>query len=211
MRRDLFQRIIYSRTDDLLFLDSNEETYTVQTNPARFTATSRPARTTADDRPITPMRGTYRQIAAKFVDDDGLPTDPSLTNQYYEAYNDFEQDDHSPTRDRREKEFHDQVCQSFNGSTSTSNNERAMSASQRSTTMNSLSRTIDPRHPAPVQSNPVRQSKYLTSSRTVASARQRRSQAISNLDEHNVTLRDNPTHDAFGPLAKSKKIASLQE
>ena len=155
------------------------------------------------------MRGTYRQIAAKFVDDDGLPTDPNLTNQYYEAYNDFEkEEDHSPTRERREKEFYDQVCQSFNGLNSTSKNERVMSASQRSTTMNSLSRTIDPRHPP---QNPVRQSKYLTSSRTVPSARKQRPPANSTLDEHNITLRDNPTHDAFGPLAKGKKITSIRE
>ncbi|CAF4339712.1 unnamed protein product, partial [Rotaria magnacalcarata] len=45
------------------------------------------------------MRGTYRQIADQFGDEDGLPIDPTLTNQYYEAYNDFEkEDDFSPTR-----------------------------------------------------------------------------------------------------------------
>ena len=36
------------------------------------------------------MRATYRQIADKFGDEDGLPSDPNLTNQYYEVYNDFE-------------------------------------------------------------------------------------------------------------------------
>lgn len=185
---------------------SNEETYTVRTQPDRSSGFNRPTRNTVDDRPITPMRGTYRQIVDKFVNEDGLPTDATLTNQYYEAYNDFEkEDDHSPTRDKREKEFYDQVCRSFNGLNTTSNSQRTMSASQRST-INSLSRTIDPR----LQGNMLRQSKYLTSSRTVASARKPRTSSNTTIDDHNITLKDNPTHDAFGPLAKDRKITSLR-
>lgn len=153
------------------------------------------------------MRTTYRQIADKFVDEDGLPTDPNLTNQYYEAYNDFENDDgHDPTREKHEKEFHDQVCRSFNDLGATLNSERIMSASQRST-INSLSRTIDPRYPT---TNPIRQSKYLTSSRTVADDRKRRTISNLTIDDNNTTLKDNPTHDAFGPLAKDRKITSLR-
>ncbi|CAF0969471.1 unnamed protein product [Adineta steineri] len=164
---------------------SNEETYTVRTNPDDFKTFKKPIRSLNDDRPITPMRGTYRQIADKFGDEDGLPTDPNLTNQYYEVYNDFEkEDDFSPTREKHEKEFHDQVCRSFNGQGTTLKLNRSMSASQRST-INSMSRTINP-HYAP---NPIRQSKYVTSSRTIA---------------------NNPTHDAFGPLAKNKKISSIR-
>ncbi len=196
----------------LNFLDpkqfSIEETYTVKTNADRFGGISKPIRNnnTTDDRPITPMRGTYRQIADKFVDDDGLPTDPTLTNQYYEAYNDFEkEEDQSPTRDKREREFHDQVCRSFNGLDNSLKTQRLMSASQRST-INSLSRTIDPRYP----SNNNRQSKYLTSSRTIASARKSRTTSNTTIDDQNMTLKDNPTHDAFGPLAKDRKITSLR-
>ena len=197
----------------LNFLDpnqfSNEETYAVQTNADRFGGFSRPIRNNnnIDDRPITPMRGTYRQLADKFVDDDGLPTDATLTNQYYEAYNDFEkEDDQSPTRDRREREFHDQVCRSFNGQDNSLKTQRIMSASQRST-MNSLSRTIDPRY----SSNAIRQSKYLTTSRTIGSARKQRTTTnTTTADDHNMTLKDNPTHDAFGPLAKDRKITSLR-
>jgi hypothetical protein len=152
------------------------------------------------------MRGTYRQIADKFDDEDGLSSDPNLTNQYYEAYNDFEkEDDHSPTREKHEKEFYDQVCLSFNGQETTLKNQRIMSASQRST-INSLSRTIDPRYPT----NPIRQSKYFTPSRTIASTKKQRNLSNSTIDDNNITLKDNPTHDAFGPLAKDRKITSLR-
>jgi hypothetical protein len=187
---------------------ANEETYAVRTNSDRLGGFPKSIRNnnSIDDRPITPMRGTYRQIADKFVDEDGLPTDPNLTNQYYEAYNDFEkEDDQSPTREKREKEFYDQVCRSFNGQDNTLKNQRIMSASQRST-INSLSRTIDPRYP----SNSMRQSKYLTSSRTIASTRKPQTSSNTTIDDHNMTLKDNPTHDAFGPLAKDKKITSIR-
>ncbi|CAF0897499.1 unnamed protein product [Adineta steineri] len=186
---------------------SNEETYTVRTNPDDFKTFKKPMRSLNDDRPITPMRGTYRQIADKFGDEDGLPTDPNLTNQYYEVYNDFEkEDDFSPTREKHEKEFHDQVCRSFNGQGTTLKLNRSMSASQRST-INSMSRTINP-HYAP---NPIRQSKYVTSSRTIASGTKKKPlSSNTTIDENNITLKDNPTHDAFGPLAKNKKISSIR-
>ena len=57
--------------------------------PDQTNSFEKPIRRVTDDRPITPMRGTYRQIADKFGDEDGLPIDPNLTNQYYEAFNDF--------------------------------------------------------------------------------------------------------------------------
>ncbi|CAF4672042.1 unnamed protein product, partial [Rotaria magnacalcarata] len=73
---------------------------------------------------------------------------PTLTNQYYEAYNDFEkEDDFSPTREQHEKEFYEQVCRSFNGQERKNDRRRVMSASK-SSTMNSLSRTIDERFTA---------------------------------------------------------------
>jgi hypothetical protein len=168
---------------------------------------NKPVRSINDDRPITPMRGTYRQIADKLGDEDGLPTDPNLTNQYYEAYNDFEkEDDQSPTREKREKDFYDQVCRSFNGQGTTLKNQRVMSASQRST-INSLSRTIDPRYPT---NPPIRQSKYITPSKTIASVRKQRNLSNTTVDDNNITLKDNPNHDAFGPLAKDRKITSLR-
>jgi hypothetical protein len=199
-----------SSSDTFFLLDphqfSNEQTYNVRTNPDRSGGFNKPIRSINDDRPITPMRSTYRQIADKFGDEDGLPTDPNLTNQYYEAYNDFEkEDDQSPTREKHEKEFYDQVCRSFNGQETLLRNQRLMSASQRST-INSLSRTIDPRYPT----NPIRQSKYLAPSRTIASARKARPLSNTTTDDNNITLKDNPTHDAFGPLAKDRKITSLR-
>lgn len=167
---------------------------------------TKPIRSINDDRPITPMRATYRQIADKFGDEDGLPSDPNLTNQYYEAYNDFEkEDDHSPTREKNEQEFYDQVCSSFNGLGTPLDSQRPMSASQRST-INSLSRTINPRHPT----NPIRQSKYLTPSKTIASTRKQTTLSNSTIDDNNITLKDNPKNDAFGPLAKNRKITSLR-
>ena len=152
------------------------------------------------------MRGTYRQIADKFGDEDGLPTDPNLTNQYYEVYNDFEkEDDFSPTREKHEKEFHDQVCRSFNGQDATLKSQRSLSASQRST--NSMSRTIDPRHVV----SPARQARYLALSKTAAHAtKKQRPPSSRTSDENNATLKDNPSHDAFGPLAKDKKITSIR-
>ncbi len=80
-----------------------------------------------------------------------------------------------------------------------------MSASQHST-INSLSRTIDPRYPT----NPIRQSKYITPSKTIASTRKQKNLSNSTMDDNNITLKDNPTHDAFGPLAKDRKITSLR-
>ena len=179
---------------------SNDETFTVRQ--------SKTVRNFNDDRPITPMRTTYRQIADRFGDEDGLPTDPNLTNQYYAAYDDFEkEDDQSPTRDKLEKEVHDQVCRSFSDHDGSFRNSRAMSASTRSTTINSLSRTIDPHKPT----NPVRQSQYVPASQTVISnARRARHAAKSAADENTIILKDNPNTDAFGPMAKNRKITSLR-
>jgi hypothetical protein len=186
----------------------NESTYIVRANPSRSGGNSKTIRNTNDDRPITPMRGTFRQIADQFVNEDGLPVDPNLTNQYYEAFNDFEkEDDHSPTREKREKDFYDQVCRSFNGNETRMRNQRIMSASPRST-INSMSRTIDPRYAI----TPTQRSKYLVSSRTITSSatKQKPVSHLRNDDNNNITLKDNPTHDAFGPLAKDRKISSMR-
>ncbi|CAF3404699.1 unnamed protein product [Rotaria socialis] len=186
---------------------SNDETYAVRPPADRLNNFNKSLRTKAtDDRPITPMRGTYRQIADQFGDEDGLPIDPTLTNQYYEAYNDFEkEDDFSPTREQHEKEFYEQVCRSFNGQERTNDRRRVMSAS-RSSTMNSLSRTIDERF----TTNQIRPSKYITSSRTVAGATKQRTLSNRTVDENNSTLKDNPIRDAYGPLAKNRKLTSLR-
>ncbi|CAF4850074.1 unnamed protein product, partial [Rotaria sp. Silwood1] len=186
---------------------SNEETYTVRTHTERPNDFNKSIRNkNNEDRPITPMRTTYRQIAEKFGDEDGLPIDPTLTNQYYEAYDDFEkEDDYSPTRENDEKEFYDQVCRSFNGQETTQNRQRIMSASKNST-INSMSRTIDPRN----ISNQIRPSKYITSSRTISNSTKQKSLTNKTIDENNSTLKDNPICDAYGPLAKNRKITSLR-
>ncbi|CAF2225970.1 unnamed protein product [Rotaria magnacalcarata] len=186
---------------------TNDETYAVRSPADRLNNFNKSLRTkTTDDRPITPMRGTYRQIADQFGDEDGLPIDPTLTNQYYEAYNDFEkEDDFSPTREQHEKEFYEQVCRSFNGQERKNDRRRVMSASK-SSTMNSLSRTIDERFTA----NQIRPSRYITSSRTIAGATKQRTLSNRTIDENNSTLKDNPIRDAYGPLAKNRKITSLR-
>ncbi|CAF2918007.1 unnamed protein product [Rotaria sp. Silwood2] len=186
---------------------SNEETCTVRTHTERPNDFNKSIRNkNNDDRPITPMRATYRQIADKFGDEDGLPIDPTLTNQYYEAYDDFEkEDDYSPTREHDEKEFYDQVCRSVNGQEIIPERQRIMSAS-RNSTINSMSRTIDPRN----VSNQNRPSKYITSSRTIASTTKQKPLTNRTIDENNLTLKDNPICDAYGPLAKNRKITSLR-
>ncbi|CAF4481179.1 unnamed protein product [Rotaria magnacalcarata] len=80
-----------------------------------------------------------------------------------------------------------------------------MSASK-SSTMNSLSRTIDERFTA----NQIRPSRYITSSRTIAGATKQRTLSNRTIDENNSTLKDNPIRDAYGPLAKNRKITSLR-
>lgn len=185
---------------------ANEETYTVAKNSDHKRSFNKTMRNYAEDRPITPMRATYRQIAEKFGDEDGLPIDPNLTNQYYEAYNDFEkEDDYSPTREQNEREFHDQICRSISCQEIAKDRQRAKSASQ-SSTMNSMSRTIDPHH----KSSANRPSRYLAQSRTIATTSKQKSLSNKSLDENNNTLKDNPICDAYGPLAKSRKITSLR-
>ena len=204
---------------------SNDTTFAVRPDVPRSSMIHKAVRSTRDDRPITPMSGSYRQIADKFGNEDGVPVDPTLTDQYYEIYNDFEQEDeHSPTREIREKEFHDQVCRSFNGNEVSIKSQRSIPGSQNST-INSMSRTIDPRYPP----NPTRSSKYITSSRTMASSSKHKTSSHASVHDStlislplghlrrlsfaldNTTLKDNPTHDAFGPLAKDKKITSLRK
>lgn len=72
-----------------------------------------------EDRPITPMRGSYQQVADK------------LGGDYDSGYYDRRANNQSPPRDNER----------------TLPSQRAMSASQRSmVSMNSMSRTIDPHH-----------------------------------------------------------------
>lgn len=204
----------------------NEATFVVRKTQGRLGTSQVHPPLSHDDRPITPMRVTYTQIADKFNKDIGLPTDPTLTNQYYAACNDFEQeDDQSPTRELREREFTEQIIRSFNGHQGSPKLERPLSVSERST-MNSLSRTIDPR-PGP---NPTRQSRYLASSRTVSSAKKSKTSSKSaahdgngfyntlsifmfsvDICSANTSFRDSPAYDAYGPMAKDKKIKSLRK
>ncbi|CAF3419402.1 unnamed protein product [Rotaria sp. Silwood1] len=132
-----------------------------------------------EDRPITPMRGTYKQLAEGFDEGD---------SKYYN--NQF--NDHSPTRERETNE-------------ATSKTRRAMSGSQRST-MNSLSQTMGPNHPA--NFNKERKSK--SPSRTIGSATRQKTSLNLPIDDTSATLRDDPTKDAFGRFAKDAKINALR-
>ncbi|CAF4829849.1 unnamed protein product, partial [Rotaria sp. Silwood1] len=132
-----------------------------------------------EDRPITPMRGTYKQLAEGFDEGD---------SKYYN--NQF--NDHSPTRERETNE-------------TTSKTRRAMSGSQRST-MNSLSQTMGPNHPA--NFNKERKSK--SPSRTIGSATRQKTSLNLPIDDTSATLRDDPTKDAFGRFAKDAKINALR-
>jgi hypothetical protein len=102
-------------------------------------------------------------------------------------------------------------------------NTRTMSASQRSS-MNSMSRTIDPRYGVKYQE----QVKSMSPSRTIGSASRQRASLNASTDDSksnilikfsivryfffidSATLRDNPRQDAFGPLAKDLKIQTLR-
>ncbi|CAF3676409.1 unnamed protein product [Rotaria sordida] len=133
-----------------------------------------------DDRPITPMRTTYKQIAERFDDEDD-------SKHYNNQYN-----DHSPTREQDTNEM-------------TSKTRRAMSASQRST-MNSLSQTMGPRHPA--NFNKDRKSK--SPSRTIGNTTRQKASLNVAMDDANATLKDNPAQDAYGRFAKDAKINALR-
>jgi hypothetical protein len=93
------------------------------------------------------MRGTYRQVADKFGDEDDYP------------YN-----DRSPTRERESLK-----------------NSRTMSASQR-LTINSMSRTIDPRHAANYQ----QQRNNLSPARTIGSATRQRTSLNASMDDSKI-------------------------
>jgi len=108
-----------------------------------------PFRSSGDDRPITPMRGTYKQVADKYGDEDESP------------YN-----DRSPTRERESLK-----------------NSRIMSASQRST-MNSMSRTIDPRYTVNYQ----QQIKNMSPSRTIGSATKQRTSLNTSMEDSKLNF-----------------------
>lgn len=44
-----------------------------------------------DQRPIKPLKSKIESV----FDDDGIPSDPQLTNEYYKNFEDFEQDEQS--------------------------------------------------------------------------------------------------------------------
>lgn len=114
-----------------------------------------------------------------------------VADKYGEAFDSPSYNDRSPTRERTSLK-----------------NTRTMSASQRTTTMNSMSRTIDPRSAANYQEQRPR--KNHSPSRTLGSATRQRNSLNTSNDDYNVTLKDNPRQDAFGPLAKDIKINTLR-
>jgi len=89
-----------------------------------------------------------------------------------------------------------------NNDQSPTRQQRVMSSSQRST-MNSLSRTIDARFAA----KPKSDVKPMSPSQTIGSLGQKQKTFI---DDNAGTLRDNPMKDAYGPMAKEKKIDDLR-
>jgi len=123
-------------TDDI---EEKEQTFNNRTG-----GTNTRYRNNIEDRPITPMRGTYRQVAEKFGDEDDYP------------YN-----DRSPTRERESLK-----------------SSRIMSASQR-LTMNSMSRTIDPRYAVNYQE----QKNNISPSRTIGSATRQRTSLNASIDD----------------------------
>ncbi|CAF1128788.1 unnamed protein product [Adineta steineri] len=165
--------------------DEREEEYNNRSrNSAQFANEGRannrggpgnaPSRGGFDDRPITPLRSSFKQVAERYGDDDDS------------QYHDNRYNDRSPTRD----------------SERTLTNQRLMSASQRST-MNSMSRTIDPKYAA----KPKQPIKNNSPGRTMGSMTRERSTLE---DRNSTTLRDNPKNDAYGPVARDMKIHTLR-
>ena len=142
----------------ILFSDAAQFSNEVKVNNRTGAANTASRGGSIDDRPITPMRGSYKQVAEKFIGED----DPQF---YDNRYN-----DRSPTRERDSYER-------------TLTNPRAMSASQRST-MNSMSRTIDPRYAANVH----QQIKNMSPSRTVGSATKQRASLNTSADDGKLNL-----------------------
>lgn len=83
-----------------------------------------------DFRPIIPLK---KNIEMSF-NEDGIPLDPQLANQYYESFNDFEMDDASPERKPN-------IGLSSKHTTSSSS---VASSQNFKTTRNSLSKTVVP-------------------------------------------------------------------
>lgn len=83
-----------------------------------------------DFRPIIPLK---KNIEMSF-NEDGIPLDPQLANQYYESFNDFEMDDGSPER---------KPNLGLSGKHTTSSSSVASSQNFKQT-RNSLSKTVAP-------------------------------------------------------------------
>ncbi|CAF1590507.1 unnamed protein product [Adineta steineri] len=165
--------------------DEREEEYNNRSrNSAQFANEGRgnhrggprnaPSRGGFDDRPITPLRSSFKQVAERYGDEDDS------------QYHDNRYNDRSPTRDNE----------------GTLTNQRLMSASQRST-MNSMSRTIDPKYAA----KPKQPTKNTSLGRTMGSMTRERSTLE---DGNGTTLRDNPKNDPYGPAARDMKIHTLR-
>lgn len=82
-----------------------------------------------DFRPIIPLK---KNIEMSF-NEDGIPLDPQLANQYYESFNDFEMDDTSPER---------KPHLGLSGKHTTSSS--SVSSSKNYNSRNSLSKTVVP-------------------------------------------------------------------
>lgn len=172
-------------------------------NAAKFNPRGGPsnaaARVNHDDRPITPMRASYGQVASQLGEGDDSQLDFQSAN------------DRSSTRGR----------DSLNASQLS---QRTLSASQRAT-MNSMSRTIDPR----LAAKPKQENNFKSPSRTIGSAARQRPPAQATSEDGNYlslffklnctslmfvsgsfTLKDNPNRDAYGPKAKDMKTTALR-
>lgn len=117
-----------------------------------------------DQRPIRPMKSNLEFDRA--FNDDGIPSDPALTNEYYKNFNDFEIDS-SPERMHTKSTL-----------------------TNRSTTRNSMSQTIAPNRrvaTAGVVKNPLPTSKYVTRHAAHTAAQQQQQQRQQTTTSHRLS------------------------
>jgi hypothetical protein len=151
-----------------------------------------PVRGNFEDRPITPLRGTYKQVADQFADEDNP------------QYNDNRSNDRSPTRNKESKY------------------QRTLSASQRSINSMSQTIDPHHRanhHQELKNMSPARTLGSATRTRTSNNPsmddgkfhlnQTNKIQLFNILDS--TRLKDNPNRDAFGPMAKESKINNMRK
>ena len=136
----------------LVCVDPNAPGNAVKSNP-RGSPPNPAFRGSHDDRPITPMKASYGQAVSQSDDAEDSQFDFRSNN------------DRSPTRERDSQDF-------------TQRSQRTMSASQRMT-MNSMSRTIDPRFATKTK----QENNVMSPSRTIGSATRSRPTAQSTTED----------------------------